>query len=89
MLSATSTIVKFWSPVDVDQGIKNHNGLSIGYESSSIANTATTAQNGIITTQEAIACIGHMTAPSIYTKTEVDSLLTNRQTLWYSKIPHN
>ena len=64
-LSATSAAVKFGSPVHVDQGIKIHNGLSIGYESSLQATPATIAQNGNITTQGTITCQGNLTTPTI------------------------
>ena len=74
-LSATSALVNFWSPVYFDQGIKVQNGLSLGCESSAIANTATIAQNEDITTQGTITCIGKLSAPTIYTKTHVDSKL--------------
>ncbi|MFM7983584.1 MAG: hypothetical protein ACKPKO_30090, partial [Candidatus Fonsibacter sp.] len=63
-LSATSLSAKFWSPVYIDQGIKIHNGLSIGYDSLQ-ADTATIAQNGNITTQGTITCQGSLTAPTI------------------------
>ena len=50
--------------------------FTIGYQSSSITNTATTAQNGNSTTQGTITCVGNLSAPNIYKKTEVDNKLT-------------
>ncbi|MFM7982309.1 MAG: hypothetical protein ACKPKO_23615, partial [Candidatus Fonsibacter sp.] len=64
-LTATSLSAKFWSPVYVDQGIKIHNGLSIGYDDPLQADTATIAQNGNIATQGTITCQGSLTAPTI------------------------
>ncbi|MFM7989797.1 MAG: hypothetical protein ACKPKO_61835, partial [Candidatus Fonsibacter sp.] len=64
-LTATYLSVKIWSPVYVDQCIKIHNGLSIGYDSLQ-ADTATIAQNGNITTQGTITCQGSLTAPTIH-----------------------
>ena len=64
-LTATSLSAKFWSPVYVDQGIKIHNGLSIGYDDPLQSDTATISQNGNITTQGTITCQGSLTAPTI------------------------
>ena len=49
-LTATSLSAKIWSLAYVDQGIKVHNGSSVGYDSLQ-ADTATISQNGNITTQ--------------------------------------
>ncbi|MFM7978974.1 MAG: hypothetical protein ACKPKO_06620, partial [Candidatus Fonsibacter sp.] len=50
MANCYISICKFWRLIYVDQGIKIHNGLSIGYDSLQ-ADTATISQNGNITTQ--------------------------------------
>ena len=61
LLTATSLSATFWSFVYVDQGIRIHNGLSIGYDSLQV-DTAAIAQNGNITTQGTITCQGSLTA---------------------------
>jgi len=62
-LSTTSAAVNFWSSVYRGQGLKVPNSFAIGYQSSSIPNTATIAQNGNITTQATITCVGNLSAP--------------------------
>ncbi|MFM7983863.1 MAG: hypothetical protein ACKPKO_31515 [Candidatus Fonsibacter sp.] len=64
-LTSTSLSAKCWSLVYVDQGIKIHNGLSIGYDDPLQVDTATIGQNGNITTQGTITCQGSLTAPTI------------------------
>ena len=68
--------LKFWSRLYVDQGVKVKKRLSICYESSSRAATASTRQHGHIATQGTITCQWHSAAPKIYTKTEVDNAVT-------------
>ena len=77
-LTATSTIVKFWIPCYFDQGIKANRGFMIGYDASTHDHTLIIDQNGNITTQGTITCVGNLSAPNIYiyTKMEADNKLT-------------
>ena len=59
----------------------------IGYDASINDHTLIKDQNGNITTQGTISCVGNLTAANIYTKTEVDSLLSNTQQTLLFKDP--
>ena len=98
-LTATSLSAKFWSPVYVDQGIKIHNGLSIGYDDPLQSDTATISQNGNITTQGTITCQGSLTAPTINatkiicnnfepTTVNTDMIIKANRVLLGDTIPH-
>ena len=64
-LSATSTMVKFFTQIQVVTG------FTIG-----LVEQATITPNGNIRRQGTITSTGDLTAPNIYTKTEVDNFST-------------
>ena len=68
-LSTTSTQVKFWSGVHIDQGLKVSNGLYIGSSNmlspDMIRTTMTNTQNGNISTQGTISSTGNFNS-SLY-----------------------
>ena len=69
-LSATYTWVKFFTKIQAVTA------FTIG-----LAEQATITPNGNITTQGAITSTGNLSAPNIYTKTEVDNLLNQKHPL--------
>ena len=69
--------------VHVDQGLNVSSGITIGVRdiegTDLLTTSATIAQHGNITTQGTITCVSNLSAASIYTKTEVNSLLAQKQ----------
>ena len=70
-MTATSDITKFRNMLYVDQGARIRNGLSIGIDS--VSNPGTWAQYA------AFDASGSLTAPNIYSKTDINSLLSAEQ----------
>ena len=73
-LSATSTAIKFFVPTYAVVGLST---------SESESPVATLNKNGHITTQGSITLSGNLTAPNIYTNTEVDNLLAPKANTAY------
>ena len=68
-LSATSEMVKFWTPAYFDNAIKLKQGLVIGSDLSSNNNTVSISFDGTITTQGTISCVGSVTAGKVISNT--------------------
>ena len=72
-ISATSVEIKMWSPVYVDQGLKVHNGISIGFISP--ADNAVWVEKVVLNPNGNITTTGSLSASNIYNKNEVDDKL--------------
>ena len=70
-MTATSDTTKFLNMLYVDQGARIRNGLSIGTDS--VSNPGTWVQYA------AFDASGSLTAPNIYSKTDINSLLSAEQ----------
>ena len=87
-MTATSDITKFWNMLYVDQGARIRNGLSVGIDSASNPGTWVqyaafdasgnrTAPNIYTKTDVDTALAGKAAQSSTYTKTEVNSQISN------------
>ena len=87
MAKSNSTLVSFYTSAYFFPGIQFNSGFSVG-AGNPLVTKLTVDQDGDVTTSSFITCLGNLTAPNIYTNTEVYNPLTPKKQIWRMLMPN-